>query len=89
MNEKSCCSSGGCCDEFTMKTVSTTLAWGDYLGAWKVRWGIDRMDYTVEPGLYAVGKLSTPVKKCKKVPIKKCRKAPKIKPITRQVRNGN
>jgi hypothetical protein len=28
----------------------------DILGAWKVRWDIGRMDYTVEPGLYAVGK---------------------------------
>jgi len=27
----------------------------DTLGAWKVRWGISRMDYTVEPGIYAVG----------------------------------
>jgi len=27
----------------------------DILGAWKTRWGIGRMAYTVEPGLYAVG----------------------------------
>lgn len=35
--------------------VSTTLNMNDTLGAWKVRWGIGRMDYTVEPGLYAIG----------------------------------
>jgi len=39
-----------------IQTVSTRLAIGDRLGAWKVRWGIGRMDYAVEPGLYAVGK---------------------------------
>jgi len=27
----------------------------DRLGDWKVRWGIGRMDYTVEPGIYALG----------------------------------
>ena len=35
--------------------VTTTLRHADRLGAWKVRWGIGRMRYTVEPGLYAVG----------------------------------
>ncbi len=35
--------------------VSTTLNMNDTLGAWKVRWGIGRMDYTVDPGLYAIG----------------------------------
>jgi len=35
--------------------VSTSLSGKDILGAWKARWGIGRMDYTVEPGLYAVG----------------------------------
>ena len=38
------------------KAVSTTLSAKDILGAWKVRWGIGRMNYTVEPGLYAIGK---------------------------------
>jgi len=36
--------------------VSTSLSFKDILGAWKVRWGIGRMEYTVDPGLYAVGK---------------------------------
>jgi len=35
--------------------VSTALSFKDMLGAWKVRWGIGRMSYKVEPGLYAVG----------------------------------
>ena len=35
--------------------VSTTLRPVDRMGAWKVRWGIARMRYAVEPGLYAVG----------------------------------
>ncbi len=35
--------------------VSTALRTGDRLGSWKARWGIGRMNYTVAPGLYAVG----------------------------------
>jgi acetyl-CoA decarbonylase/synthase complex subunit gamma len=35
--------------------VSSSLSWQDYLGTWKVRWGIGRMRYTIEPGLYALG----------------------------------
>jgi len=59
MSEKSCCSNNkNCCSDNTgnVPVISTTLSWGDYLGAWKARWGIGRMDYTVKPGLYAVGK---------------------------------
>jgi len=37
------------------QTVSTSISFKDILGAWKTRWGIRRMDYTVRPGLYAVG----------------------------------
>jgi len=56
MNEKTCCcASGGCSDETAVKTVSASLTLTDHIGAWKARWGIGRMDYTVEPGLYAVG----------------------------------
>ena len=36
--------------------VSTSLTLCDHWGAWKARWGIGRMDYTIKPGLYAVGK---------------------------------
>jgi hypothetical protein len=35
--------------------VATALRFEDRLGAWKARWGVGRMRYTVGPGLYAVG----------------------------------
>lgn len=35
--------------------VSTQLAFSDRLGGWKARWGINRMNYKINPGLYAVG----------------------------------
>jgi acetyl-CoA decarbonylase/synthase complex subunit gamma len=35
--------------------VEPQLTWRDRLGAWKVRWAIGRMSYTVDPGLYALG----------------------------------
>jgi len=35
--------------------VSPELSFADRAGAWKVRWGIGRMDYLVPPGLYAIG----------------------------------
>ena len=35
--------------------ASTDLTFTDTLGAWKARWGIGRMSYRVEPGLYAIG----------------------------------
>ena len=56
--ESNCvCGSSGCRDgiEPSVKTVSTSLTFTDHIGAWKARWGIGRMDYTIEPGLYAVG----------------------------------
>jgi len=57
MSENSCCccSSGCCCGEPAIQTVSTRLSFKDVLGGWKVRWGIGRMNYKVDPGLYAVG----------------------------------
>jgi hypothetical protein len=51
----SCCADNEPTGESVTKTVSTNLTFTDYLGAWKARWGIGRMAYTVEPGLYAVG----------------------------------
>ena len=36
--------------------VATELTLMDRIGAWKVRWGIGRMRFTIPPGLYAVGK---------------------------------
>ena len=35
--------------------ISSSLGWIDQLGSIKTRWGIGRMRYTVEPGLYALG----------------------------------
>ena len=35
--------------------VATHWTWRERLGAMKARWRINRMHYTVEPGLYAVG----------------------------------
>jgi acetyl-CoA decarbonylase/synthase complex subunit gamma len=35
--------------------VGSLLTAADRLGAYKVRWGIGRMGYTVDPGLYALG----------------------------------
>ena len=42
----------------TVPTVSGDLDAGDRIGAWRVRWGIGRDDYRVEPGLYALGEPS-------------------------------
>lgn len=39
----------------TIPQISTKLVMSDILGAWKVRWGIGRMSYLVNPGLYAIG----------------------------------
>ena len=35
--------------------ISTKLSASDILGAWKARWGIGRMNYRINPGLYAIG----------------------------------
>lgn len=35
--------------------VSTKLVLHDTIGIWKVRWGINRMKYKINPGIYAVG----------------------------------
>ena len=55
-NQCSCGASGDCCNDSGIRTVPTTLSAKDILGAWRIRWGIGRMDYAVEPGLYAIGK---------------------------------
>ena len=43
--------------------ISTCLTSSDIIGGWRVRWGIKRMDYRINPGLYAAGKpdASSPV----------------------------
>jgi len=66
MGQKCCPQTSDCCPGSVEKdmphenvtTVSTSLTFRDILGGWKVRWGIGRMSYTVESGLYAVGKPS-------------------------------
>jgi hypothetical protein len=35
--------------------VSSRLVWADRFGSYKARWGIGRMHYTLEPGLYGLG----------------------------------
>lgn len=35
--------------------VSSALTWQDHWGTIKARWGVGRMEYTIEPGLYALG----------------------------------
>lgn len=35
--------------------VSSRLNWQDHWGSIKARWGVGRMHYTVDPGLYALG----------------------------------
>ena len=35
--------------------VSTELTFADTCGTWKARWGFNRMDYKIDPGLYCVG----------------------------------
>ena len=39
----------------TVPRISSTLVLADWLGNIKARWGVGRMRYTVEPGLYALG----------------------------------
>ncbi|MCL2708080.1 MAG: mercury methylation corrinoid protein HgcA [Defluviitaleaceae bacterium] len=59
MNDKNYCLQNEKCDTGNtgdIPVISTTLSMNDYLGAFKARWGFGRMDYTVKPGLYAVGK---------------------------------
>ena len=41
--------------EIKIMQTTTELSMHDILGSWKARWGINRMNYKVEPGLYKVG----------------------------------
>jgi len=46
-----------CCGGSNRKkaiAVNSRLSLGDILGRWKARWGIGRMNFKVEPGLYAL-----------------------------------
>lgn len=66
MTEKSCCSasegrrafpgwSSGMPADRTVRQVSGGLPWRDRLGIWAARWGIGRMRFRAEPGLYRLG----------------------------------
>ncbi len=35
--------------------ISAALSFSDILGGWLVRWGINRLGYTVNPGIYGIG----------------------------------
>jgi acetyl-CoA decarbonylase/synthase complex subunit gamma len=35
--------------------ISSSLTWWDHLGTFKAHWGVGRMDYKIDPGLYALG----------------------------------
>ena len=35
--------------------ISTSLSWADRFGSYKARWGIGRMHYAIDPGLYVIG----------------------------------
>ena len=73
MSESCCCSNSGGPDvvpPVDIKTnppdipeVTSRLSWRDKLGFFRVRWGIGRMHYSVQPGLYRIGKpdVSSPV----------------------------
>lgn len=41
--------------EINIMHTSTQLTIQDILGSWKARWGINRMNFKVQPGLYSVG----------------------------------
>jgi len=59
MNE-CCCGQNNTCacsgETITVPSVQTDLSIKDILGAWKIRWGIGRDNYMVDPGIYALGK---------------------------------
>jgi len=41
--------------ELKIIQTSTQLTFADIVGSWKARWGINRMNFRVEPGLYSAG----------------------------------
>ncbi len=43
------------CATTPVRDLTTTISWRDVMGGWRVRWGIRRMRYRVEPGLCRVG----------------------------------
>lgn len=43
-------------DAAIISTVDSQITWHDRLGCWKARWGINRYNFTVTPGLHALGR---------------------------------
>jgi CO dehydrogenase/acetyl-CoA synthase gamma subunit (corrinoid Fe-S protein) len=41
--------------DISIPVVSTNISYLDFLGAVMIRWGINRDNYRVSPGLYAIG----------------------------------
>ncbi len=66
MSESCCCSTFGgtdalpseddCADNTEIPELTPRLARRDKLGILKARWGIGRMNYSIRPGLYRIGK---------------------------------
>jgi len=57
MSECCCANENSCCygeETSIIRETTTSLTAQDFFGSCKVRWGIGRMDYKVEPGLYRV-----------------------------------
>ncbi|HEY5584542.1 MAG TPA: mercury methylation corrinoid protein HgcA [Ruminiclostridium sp.] len=55
MDENSKCDNQKECCFGEIPQVSTKLNIYDKIGSWKARWGINRMNYKINPGLYCVG----------------------------------
>ncbi len=66
MSESCCCSKSGGPEVVPLENIktnqaevpeiTTNLSWRDKLGFLGVRWGISRMHYSLQPGLYRIGK---------------------------------
>ena len=60
MNKNTCDNAeSSCCVADTQSiipSVQTSLNLKDILGAWKARWGINRNNYKITPGIYKIGK---------------------------------
>lgn len=50
-----CCRRDQAFPSAALRKTSSRLGWRDVLGGWGVRWGVHRMRYRVDPGLYAIG----------------------------------
>lgn len=50
-----CCSGESSCCGTDNFSINDKISFKDILGEWKVRWGINRMNYMVEPGIYSFG----------------------------------